>query len=188
MTESILIIVVHQLVFQGMFFVKNFSLRRRLGKPIRGSNIEASVFIGFSVIFLGLTFVEAFRGAGEMGPLSTWDSAAFLLGIILMSASVVVAWASLRDLGDSWRVGVIEEQQTTLIETGIYRFTRNPYFVAYLILFAAYTVFLQSLLLLILSAVGFGLIHMLVRKEETYLATQHGETYLRYKNNVPRYL
>jgi len=188
MNESVIIIIIHQLVYQGMFFAKNFILRRRLGKPVRGTNKEASIFIGFFVIFLGFTFFEAFQIDGDIASPSTWDTAAYILGIILMFASVLIAWASLRDLGDSWRVGVIEDQRTTLIETGIYRITRNPYFVAYLALFAAYTVFLQSLLLLILSAIGFGLIHRLVCKEETYLSTQHGDTYLEYKKDVPRYI
>lgn len=188
MNESVLIIAIHQLVFQGMFFAKNVVLRRRLGKPIRGTNIEANLFVGFFVIFICLTFFQAFQNDREINSSSIWGIAAYILGIILMIASVAVAWASLKGLGDSWRVGVIEEQRTTLIETGIYRITRNPYFVAYLGLFAAYTVFLQSLLLVMLSAIGFGLIHSLVRKEESYLTTQHGDRYLEYKKNVPRYV
>ncbi|MCX2982687.1 isoprenylcysteine carboxylmethyltransferase family protein [Halieaceae bacterium IMCC14734] len=188
MNESVIIIIIHQLVYQGMFFAKNFILRRRLGRPIRGTNKEASIFIGFFLIFLGLTFFEAFQIDGGIASSSTWDIAAYSLGMILMCASVLIARASLKDLGDSWRVGVIEDQRTTLIETGIYGISRNPYFVAYLLLFAAYTVFLQSLLLLILSGIGFGLIHRLVRNEENYLSKQHGDTYQKYKKDVHRYL
>ncbi|KAA1193954.1 isoprenylcysteine carboxylmethyltransferase family protein [Pseudohalioglobus sediminis] len=188
MNEAVALIALHQLVYQGMFFAKNFFLRRRLGKSIRGTNREASVFIGFFVVFLGFTLFEALHSDRGIAPPSTMDTVTYILGILLMAASVIVAWASLRDLGDSWRVGVIEEQQTELVKTGIYRFTRNPYFVAYLILFAAYTVFLQSTSLLILSAVGFGLIHRLVRREEAHLSAQHGESYREFKAAVPRYL
>jgi protein-S-isoprenylcysteine O-methyltransferase Ste14 len=188
MTESIVTIIVHQLVFQGMFFVKNFVLQRRLGKRIRGTNKEANVFIAFFVLFAGVTLYLASLNGSSTPPSSFWDNAAYILGIILMLASLIIAWASLKDLGDSWRVGVIEEQQTALVDTGIYRFTRNPYFLAYLTLFAAYTVFLQSLTLLLLSVLGFGLIHSLVRKEEAYLSAQHGDAYLKYKEGVPRYL
>ena len=37
-----LIILLHQLLFQGMFAIKNITLRRKLGQPIRGDNPEAS--------------------------------------------------------------------------------------------------------------------------------------------------
>jgi hypothetical protein len=42
MSRNLLIIVVHQAVFQGMFFAKNIVLHRRLGVPIRGTNREAN--------------------------------------------------------------------------------------------------------------------------------------------------
>ena len=188
MPEPLIVIAIHQLVFQGMFFAKNFVLHRQLGQRIRGTNKEANLFIGFFVIFAGFTFYLAYQSASPMGFSSLLDSASHIVGILLMIVSVIIGWASLRDLGDSWRVGVIEEQQTQLVDTGIYGFSRNPYFLAYLTLFAAYTVFLKSLILLLLSVLGYGLIRGLVRKEEDYLTAQHGDAYRKYKEGVPRFL
>ena len=105
-----------------------------------------------------------------------------------MLASLGIAAASLKDLGDSWRVGVIEDQQTELIERGIYRFSRNPYFVAYLLMFAAYTTLLESPLLLLLSLIGVAMIHSMILREERYLAKTHEAEYERYRQRVPRYL
>jgi protein-S-isoprenylcysteine O-methyltransferase Ste14 len=85
-------------------------------------------------------------------------------------------------------VGVIEEQQTALVESGIYRYSRNPYFLAYLLMFAAYTVLLQSALLLGLSAIGFILVHAMVLREEKHLAMLHPQAYREYCQRVPRYL
>ena len=107
---------------------------------------------------------------------------------LLMLMSLGIAAASLNDLGDSWRVGVIEEHKTELIERGVYRFSRNPYFLAYLLKFAAYTIFLQSFLLLLLSVIGFGLVHTMILREEHYLASTHAADYERYRQRVPRYL
>jgi protein-S-isoprenylcysteine O-methyltransferase Ste14 len=188
MTDSVIVIMAHQLVFQGMFMVKNFTLRHRLGKPIRGANIEANISIGFFAIFIALSIYLAAQNDASMTPSSVSSAVALFLGVIIMISSLVIAWASLKDLGDSWRVGVIEDQETQLIETGIYRFSRNPYFLAYLCIFAAYTVFLKSPILLVLSVFGFAMIHGMVRREEKYLAATHGETYLRYQQRVPRYL
>lgn len=55
-------------------------------------------------------------------------------------------------------------------------------------MFAAYTVVLQSPLLLVLSFVGFGMVHAMILKEEKYLMMTHGADYQQYRQRVPRYL
>ncbi|MEH6518884.1 MAG: methyltransferase [Halioglobus sp.] len=85
-------------------------------------------------------------------------------------------------------MGVIDDQETELIERGVYRFSRNPYFLAYLLMFAAYTALLQSPLLLALSVIGFGMVHAMILREERYLTSKHTVDYERYRQRVPRYL
>ncbi len=187
MTSDTWIIMLHQMLFQGMFFAKNVVLRRRLNQPIRGFNLEANLSIAFFAIFIGVALwlslgLNTHRATGLAGGVAQSFSA------LLMLASLGIGAASLNDLGDSWRVGVIEEQQTELIERGVYRFSRNPYFLAYLLLFAAYTILLQSFLLLVLSVIGFGLVHGMILREERHLADKHPADYERYRQRVSRYL
>jgi len=92
------------------------------------------------------------------------------------------------NLKDSWRVGVLEDQKTELVTTGIYRFTRNPYFVSYFLMFAAYTVLLQNFILFGLSILGFLFVPKMIMKEEKYLYSVHGDAYVEYKTKVPRYV
>ena len=171
-----------------MFLAKNVWLGRKLRVPIRGGNREARISIAFLGSFIVLSLVlAAFRDPpGSIGLFG--ESTVAIVAILLLVSSTCVGLASLLGLGDSWRVGVPGEQKTELVEGGIYRFTRNPYFVAYLIMFAAYTILLQSLVLLLLSFVGFALIHAMVLKEERHLAALHGERYRDYQRRVPRYL
>lgn len=180
MNNALLIIAGHQLLFQGMFVAKNLYLRRKLGVNVRGQNAEASL----AIACFALIIITALVLASGI----TVGGASLSVGALLMILSVVVAGASLYGLGDSWRVGVIEEQSTELVETGIYRFSRNPYFLAYLLLFAAYTVLLQSYLLLAMSLLAFVLIHRMVLREERHLEVLHGERYRQYRARVPRYL
>jgi protein-S-isoprenylcysteine O-methyltransferase Ste14 len=55
-------------------------------------------------------------------------------------------------------------------------------------MFAAYTVLLQNMILLLLSLVGFAMIHSMVLKEEKHLTVLHGDTYRQYQKRVPRYI
>ncbi|MCJ7683226.1 MAG: isoprenylcysteine carboxylmethyltransferase family protein [Desulfobacteraceae bacterium] len=188
MKGSVLIILFHQIIFQGMFFAKNISLRRKLGMPIRGRNREANLSIGFFGLF---TILSVFLGLFN-APLGTVNlvagSTALITVLALLAVNLLVGAASLTGLRDSWRVGVLEDQQTDLIEGGIYRFSRNPYFLSYLIMFAAYTVLLQNIILLVLSIAGFAMIHAMVLKEEKYLTALHGDKYRQYQERVPRYI
>ncbi len=188
MGSSGVIILIHQTIFQGMFFAKNILLRRRLGIPIRGSNREATMSVVFFALFI---IISLLLGLFE-DPLGTFNlltrTSALTITLALLSVNLLVGAASLIGLKDSWRVGVLEDQQTGLIEEGIYRFSRNPYFVSYIIMFAAYTILLQNIILLILSVVGFAVVHLMVLKEEKHLIALHGERYRQYQKTVPRYI
>ena len=188
MNTPTLIILVHQCLFQGAFFGKNLSLRRKLGKPVRGGNSEATLSIVFFIGFICFSLAFA-SGVIDIGALALMPDS-ITLGItgLLLALNLLIGLASLKDLGDSWRVGVIEDQQTQLVQGGIYRYTRNPYFVSYLLMFAAYTVLLQNVLLAVLAMIGFGLIHRMIVREERYLLAAHGQIYQDYLQRVPRYL
>jgi protein-S-isoprenylcysteine O-methyltransferase Ste14 len=188
MSGSVIIILVHQTIFQGMFFAKNNSLRRKLGMPIRGKNWEATLSVGFIVLFIVISLLLGLFEA----PFGTFNllkrTSALAVAFTFLVTNVLVGVASLIGLKDSWRVGVLEDQQTALIERGIYSFSRNPYFLSYLIMFVAYTVLLQNIILLVLSPVGFAVIHLMVLKEEKHLTALHGEKYRQYQKRVPRYI
>lgn len=188
MNEATWIILLHQLLFQGLFLLKNISLKIKLGQPIRGDNPEANRAVLFFVIFILASFYLAIEYPGVTTAQLLPMSVATGLSLLLLGGNLLFGVAALRDLGESWRVGVIEEQQTELVDTGIYRFTRNPYFVSYLLLFLGYTVLLQDWALLLLSCIGAQAVHTMVLREESYLQDVHGAAYTQYKTRVPRYL
>ena len=186
--EVWLIVILHQIIFQGMFVAKNILLARKTGEQIRGKNKEATISIVFFAVFIAFTIVFSFFGVSIGNVEMISQNYGTVIGIVLLAINIAVSLVSLADLKDSWRVGVLEDQKTELISSGIYRFTRNPYFLSYLFMFAAYTVLLQNLILLVLSLVGFILIHKMILKEEAYLSLIHGSSYRQYINKVPRYI
>jgi len=188
MPKTWIIILLHQFVFQGMFVIKNVTLHRKIGQPIRGKNREATLSIAFFVLFIGVALTMSFlkQPVGEIQWLNGFF--AMTLGFVLLVLNLVISGSALLNLKDSWRVGVLENQKTDLVTTGIYRLTRNPYFVAYILMFAAYTVMLQNLILFGLSLVGCVFVHRMILKEEHYLYSVHGDAYAQYAKNVPRYI
>ncbi len=186
--EIWLVIIVHQLIFQGMFVTKNITLSKKIQKKIRGNNVQANTSIAFFALFIGMALLISYFNLpyGEVTLIN--HQLALAIGLLLIILNLLVSAASLIDLKDSWRVGVIDEQKTDLISTGIYKYTRNPYFLSYVLMFASYTVVLQNIILFVLSIVGFLLIHNMIKKEEVYLFGIHGDSYLEYKTTVPRYL
>lgn len=186
--DIFIIILIHQLLFQGMFLTKNIYLSRKLGIKIRANNPEAII----STIFFTLTIITALVISYfniTLGKLSIMDDGlALAISLGGMVISTFVSGASLAGLKDSWRVGVIEEQQTELVTSGIYKYTRNPYFSSYLLMFLSYTILLQNTVLLACFIVALILVHKMILKEEKYLYSVHGESFLAYKKVTPRYL
>lgn len=182
------LMLLHQLAFQGMFVLKNITLSRKLGVNIRGANPEAVLstitFALFIIISLAISLFDPAVGqrlAGSLDP-------AMVAGSTLALLSLVISAAALVSLKDSWRVGVIDDHRTQLITTGIFRFTRNPYFLSYILLFFSYTILLKNIYLLLLTLFCLFLIHRMVLKEESYLSAVHGESYQEYTRSTRRYL
>lgn len=188
MPEVWIIILFHQLLFQAMFVTKNIILYMRIGKQIRGDNKEATISIIFFTLFIGVSVgISILNNSFGKAHLLN-DFLAMVIGLVILILNLFISLASLISMKDSWRIGVLENQKTELVTSGIYRFTRNAYFVSYLLMFVAYTVLLQNVILLGLSVLGFVFIHKMIIKEEIYLHSVHGVTYTQYKTKVPRYL
>lgn len=186
--DSFIVILVHQILFQGMFLIKNVTLSKKLGTTIRGNNREAVISTIFFALTIIIALVISYLGI-TYGTLHLINSdLAIFIGFVGMAVSIVISSASLVGLKDSWRVGIIEEQRTKLVTTGIYKYSRNPYFSSYLMVFLSYTVLLQNIFILVCLIIAFFLVHKMIIKEEKHLYAIHGESYLAYKDSTPRYL
>lgn len=188
MTKVQIILIGHQVLFQGMFIVKNLLTRMKTGQPVRGGNKEANQAVLYFILFITLTFILAFRDASIPGQNKLGQLFFMSAGVLALLTSLVISALSLIHLKNSWRVGILKNQKTQLITTGIYRHTRNPYFVSYLLMAAGYTLLNRSLILLMLSFLMLVFIHRMIKKEEAYLLECHGSKYKEYLSATSRYL
>lgn len=182
------LILIHQLLFQGMFLTKNIYLSKKLGVNIKGKNSEAIT----STIFFTLTIIIALVISYfdiRYGKLSVVaDKFALSIALFGMVIGTIISGAALVGLKDSWRVGVIEEHKTELVTSGIYKYSRNPYFTSYILVFLSYAVLLQNMIIIVCTIVSTILVHKMILKEESYLHSIHGSSFSKYKKSTPRYL
>jgi protein-S-isoprenylcysteine O-methyltransferase Ste14 len=76
-----------------------------------------------------------------------------------------------------------------LVEVGLYRFSRNPMYIAVLLMLAGWAIGFRSRLLWIYALVVMIAFHLrVVLGEEPWLARTHGAEWERYKSRVPRWL
>ncbi len=75
-----------------------------------------------------------------------------------------------------------------LIVTGLYRFVRNPMYIAGVCILAGEALLFQSIGIFIYCLIMFGIFNIHVFMEETFLASKFGVAYENYRKQVPRWI
>ena len=110
-------------------------------------------------------------------------------GAVLGILGAAVFIAAVHTMGDSWRAGVSEHEQTALVTTGIYRFSRNPAFLGFDLLHLGTLLMFFSGPLCALTALAILMYHLQIANvEEDHMIISFGEEYLQYRKTVRRYL
>ena len=89
---------------------------------------------------------------------------------------------------DSWRAGIPDKDKTELVTTGIYKFSRNPAFLGFDLMYVGVLLMYGNLLTLGFSAFAMVMLHLQILQEERYLESAFGAAYMAYKQQVFRYL
>ena len=119
----------------------------------------------------------------------TRPSVAEPLGLVVVLAALgLVLWGRTTMHGAGTNISPLKPA-TTLVDSGPYRFSRNPLYVAMTLLFVGLTLLINSLWGVVLLVPVILLLHFgVVRREERYLERKFGEEYDRYRSRVRRYV
>lgn len=108
-------------------------------------------------------------------------------GIIIGGVAVLFFAAATITMKNSWRVGIPEEK-TALVTEGIYRWSRNPAFVGFDLLYLSIGLMFFNVPLAVISIWAAGMLHLQILQEEEHMEKMFGEEYVEYKKHTMRYL
>ncbi|WP_024832470.1 methyltransferase family protein [Ruminiclostridium josui] len=125
------------------------------------SHITGNIFKSMFITYTGIL-------------ITALGSGIFILAIVFMKTS--------------WRVGIDKSSQTTLLTNGIYKYSRNPAFVGFNLMFLGVFLSYSNIITLGIWFINIIAFHLLILQEEKHLSTVFGKEYEKYRRNVPRYL
>jgi protein-S-isoprenylcysteine O-methyltransferase Ste14 len=111
------------------------------------------------------------------------------IGIALAAAGGLAVFGAQLGMGESWRVGVREEERTDLITGGWFSVCRNPIYTAMIAGWSGFALMVPTWLgfaAVVVIATGLELQVRFV--EEPYLLRTHGDEYLAYASRVGRFV
>ncbi len=109
------------------------------------------------------------------------------LGLFINALGVFIFAVAAFTMKSSWRVGIDKDTKSSLITDGIYKYSRNPAFVGFDLMFIGLFITYPNILTLINLILNLVSFHLLILQEEKHLNDIFGREYTLYKEKTPRY-
>lgn len=109
-------------------------------------------------------------------------------GLFLITIGVIFFIIAAITMKNSWRVGIDKTTKSKLITEGIYKYSRNPAFVGFYLMFIGLFLVYTDLITCISMLLNLYAMNRLVIEEEKHLEEVFGKEYINYKKKAPRYL
>jgi protein-S-isoprenylcysteine O-methyltransferase Ste14 len=111
------------------------------------------------------------------------------LAAVISAIGIGIVLLAQIQMGRSWRIGVDHGEKTSLIKTGLYKYSRNPIYLGIFLYWIGMVLIFASMSMLICGLICCISIDYIVRKiEEPYLVKSHGVDYNNYMKTTHRYL
>jgi protein-S-isoprenylcysteine O-methyltransferase Ste14 len=174
----------------GMVLTRVVLMKRRGITALHFGRIDKKDFLipPFAVFYFYIVFSGAFGFPAVSAQEFFHSAIAAWGGVLFCLAGLMLTLWSLVSFGQSFRVGIDTSHPDKLVTAGVFRFSRNPIYVAFaLVLIGEFLIFANWILLAYLVAATW-LFHRQVLREEDYLKNRYGQDYAEYCRRVRRYL
>ena len=177
------------LVGYAGFLVIVFAVRTDRSSWVRFASRADAVSGGLLLIALACSVVSLSLVVFDR--LHSWaaPAALHLAGAVLLAVGVVVALTAQRQLGPAWRPGIDPQDHPPLVTDGVYRCSRNPFYVGWVLVAAGVTL-ISPTALTVAGLMGLILsLEIVVRLvEEPALRAVYGDTYAKYARRTRRFV
>ena len=177
-------------IFYGCYFGKMLLQKKQgiqtdqIGKGKSGNAQKIEIIMKIATILVPVAEVVSIAANASALP-----HVLRLTGLLLAILGDVVFIVSVITMRDSWRAGVSETDQTSLVTNGIYRISRNPAFLGFDLVYLGVVLMFFNAPLLLLSLFAAVMFHVqIVCVEEPFLLRQFGDNYQDYVDKTRRYL
>ena len=179
------------LIFYAVYFCKMLAQHRKniktqqlgkgKGKDKHVRRIEIMVSIA-TLVIVPVELVSILYG------LNCAPDVVRLSGVIIGLFGDIVFLLAVVTMKDSWRAGIPVENTLPLVTDGIYRFSRNPAFVGFDLLYIGLMCMYCNVVMVVCTVCAVVALHMQILQEENFLKCTFGEPYLSYQKITSRYL
>ena len=142
----------------------------------------------FALFYFYLIFAAAFRLPSVSAQVFFDSAPVAWTGVSLCVTGLAFFSWSLLSFGQSFRVGIDQDDPDELVTTGVFAVTRNPIYVAFACMLLGQFLIFPNWILLVYLGAGAWLIHRQVLREENFLKQHYGQEFLAYCRRVRRYL
>ena len=176
-------------IFYGIYFAKMLAQRRQ-GIQTRqiGRVKEKSVHVVELLMSIATLAAPVIQILSIIFGWNHMPANARFTGFCIGMLGDIIFLASVLCMKDSWRAGIPDKDRTTLVTTGIYRYSRNPAFLGFDFMYVGLLLMYFNLSMLVVSAFAIIMLHLQILQEERYLTENYGESYREYRKHVFRYL
>jgi protein-S-isoprenylcysteine O-methyltransferase Ste14 len=112
-----------------------------------------------------------------------------VIGVVVGVAGGTAVFLAQLGMGENWRIGVKDDQQTDLVTGGWFSICRNPIYTAMIVGWLGFALMVPTWLgFVAVASIAAGLELQVRAVEEPYLLRTHGTEYRRYGSRVGRFM
>lgn len=177
------------LFFYGVYFIKQV-VQKRQGIQTRqlGKRKEKSIHTTELIMSAATCLIVLAEVVSILLDLNFMPAPVRIGGVVLGAAGDLIFLTAVLTMKNSWRAGIPEKDRTEFVSEGIYRYSRNPAFLGFDMMYAGILLMYFNWMLLIVTVWTMIMLHLQILQEEKYLPTVFGDKYLEYKKHTRRYL
>jgi protein-S-isoprenylcysteine O-methyltransferase Ste14 len=173
----------------GMVLSRVFLLRRQGIKAMKFGETHKTDFLipPFAFFYFYVIFAAAFGWLSITHQQFFHSEATAWIGVLLCVAALLLMLWSLVSFQQSFRIGIDTDRPDRLITDGAFAVSRNPIYVAFIMMTIGEFLIFPNVILLVYIAGAAAIVHRQILREEEFLRAHYGHAYAAYRSQVRRY-